>query len=157
MGSSQTWNRTYIPCIVKWFLKYWTTREAHVDFIMLSFRSIFWKLTPYQICDIKTFSFIWWFTFLLLSVVSFDAQNFAIFPKSNLYFIFLTFAIVITSKKLSKLTPWSFCLMFSSKSLLFLDLACESLIHFKLLFVKYVRVKSIILHVTIQFLKHHLF
>ena len=47
--------------------------------------------------------------------------------------------------------------MFSSKSLLFLDLACESLIHFKLLFVKYVRVKSIILHVPIQFLKHHLF
>lgn len=101
------------------------------------------------------------YIFTLISSLSW-CTKFCNFTKSNLYFIFLTFALVITSRnrqadamKLFKFF-FFFCLTFLSKSLLFLGLVCESLIHFELLFVKYVRVRSIILHVTVQFLKHHL-
>ena len=28
VGSSQTWDRTYVPCIPRWILNHWAVREA---------------------------------------------------------------------------------------------------------------------------------
>ena len=66
-------------------------------------------------CDIKTFSFIWWFTFLLLSVVSFDAQNFSNFIYSSVsIFCFWCLLLlgVIPNKVLSNPILWSHCPVF---------------------------------------------
>ena len=93
--------------------------------------------------------------------VSYAVQELLSFIKSHLFiFVFISISLGSGSKKiLLQFMSKSVFPTFSSKNFIVYSLTLRSLIHFEFIFVYSVRKCSnfILLHVSVQFLQHHLF